>query len=219
VTVRNRRLSPVKRIAVLAGAYLVGSIPTGLLVARSAGIQDIRQHGSGNIGATNVLRTLGWLHGLAVLALDAAKGSAGVLLARLAGAGQIGQTLAGLFAMAGHLWPVTLRFQGGRGVATSLGLMLVLNPLVAVVSASVFVGVVAVTRYVSLGSMTAALSAVLLLLLRGAPARQVLLCALGAGLIVWRHRPNIERLLNGNENRFSWSSRSKPASTPGDIPT
>jgi glycerol-3-phosphate acyltransferase PlsY len=203
----------LKHLAVLIAAYLVGSIPSGLLVARSAGIQDIRQHGSGNIGATNVLRTLGWKYGLAVLALDAAKGSCGVLLARWAGTGQVGQTLGGMAAMVGHLWPCTLRFQGGRGVATSLGLMLVLNPLVAVLSASVFIGVVAFTRYVSLGSMTAASSAVLLLILRGAPAGQVLLCSLGAAAIVWRHRPNIERLLKGTESRFSWRGRTA-AATP-----
>src|ERR671937_2034651 len=149
----------------LIAAYLVGSIPSGLLVARSAGIPDIRQHGSGNIGATNVLRTLGWKHGMAVLALDAAKGSCGVLLARWSGCGDIGQTLGGMAAMVGHLWPCTLGFHGGRGVATSLGLMLMLDPLVAVLSASVFVGVVAATRYVSLGSMTAASSAVMLLIL------------------------------------------------------
>jgi acyl phosphate:glycerol-3-phosphate acyltransferase len=201
----------LKHVAFLIAAYLVGSIPSGLLVARSAGIRDIRQHGSGNIGATNVLRTLGWKYGLAVLALDAAKGSCGVLLARWAGSGQVGQTLGGMAAMGGHLWPCTLRFQGGRGVATSLGLMLVLNPLVAVLSASVFVGVVAFTRYVSLGSMTAASSAVVLLMLRGAPARQVLLCSIGAAAIVWRHRPNIERLLNGTESRLSWRGRTAAA--------
>ena len=181
----------MKHVAFLIAAYLVGSIPSGLLVARSAGIRDIRQHGSGNIGATNVLRTLGWKYGLAVLALDAAKGSCGVLLARWAGSGQVGQTLGGM--------------------AASLGLMLVLNPLVAVLSASVFVGVVAFTRYVSLGSMTAASSAVVLLMLRGAPARQVLLCSIGAAAIVWRHRPNIERLLNGTESRFSWRGRTAAA--------
>ena len=199
------------RVALLVGAYLIGSIPSGLLVARSAGIQDIRQHGSGNIGATNVLRTLGWKHGMAVLALDAAKGSCGVLLARWSGCGDIGQTLGGMAAMVGHLWPCTLGFHGGRGVATSLGLMLMLDPLVAVLSASVFVGVVAATRYVSLGSMTAASSAVMLLILRGAPARQVLLCAIGAAAIIWRHRPNIERLLSGTESRFSWRGRTAAA--------
>src|ERR687886_1322686 len=194
----------------LIAAYLVGSIPSGLLVARSAGIRDIRQHGSGNIGATNVLRTLGWKYGLAVLALDAAKGTCGVLLARWAGTGQIGQTLGGMAAMAGHLWPCTLGFKGGRGVATSLGLMLVLNPLVALLSTSVFIGVLALTRYVSLGSMLAASSAVLLLILRGAPARQVLLCALGAAAIVWRHRPNIQRLLAGTERRLAGGGRPPP---------
>jgi glycerol-3-phosphate acyltransferase PlsY len=192
--------------------YLIGSVPAGYVVARLGGVQDIRRVGSGNIGATNVLRTLGWKYGLVVLGLDAAKGVIGALLVRWTGGGRVEQTLGGLSAMVGHLWPFTLRFKGGRGVATGLGLMAVLDPPAAVVGAVVFVAVVASTRYVSLGSMSAASLAVLTLALRRAPASQVLLCALGASAIVWRHRPNIERLLAGSESRFSW--KGKTSSTP-----
>jgi glycerol-3-phosphate acyltransferase PlsY len=194
----------------LAASYLLGSIPAGYVVARLGGVEDIRRVGSGNIGATNVLRTLGWKHGLVVLGLDAAKGAVGALLMRWAGGGRVPQTLGGLSAMVGHLWPFTLHFKGGRGVATGLGLMAVLDPLAALVGAVVFVGVVASTRYVSLGSILATCLAVLTLLLRRAPPGQVLLCALGAATIVWRHRPNIARLLAGTESRFSWRGRTAP---------
>jgi acyl phosphate:glycerol-3-phosphate acyltransferase len=191
-------------LAALAGAYLIGSVPSGFVIARLSGVADIRLVGSGNIGATNVMRTLGWKHGLVVLALDAAKGSLGVLLLRWLHGGPTAQTLGGLAAMVGHLWPCTLRFQGGRGVATGLGLMAMLSPLAACVGGGVFVVVVALTRYVSLGSMAAASSAVAALMLRRAPFTQVVLCALGAGVIIWRHRPNIARLRAGTERRFTF---------------
>jgi glycerol-3-phosphate acyltransferase PlsY len=192
------------------GGYLVGSVPAGYVVARVGGVQDIRRVGSGNIGATNVLRTLGWKHGLTVLGLDVAKGTLGALLMRWSGAGPVEQALGGLSAMVGHLWPFTLRFKGGRGVATGFGLLAVLDPPAALVGAGVFVVVVAVTRYVSLGSISAACLAVLALALRRRPLGQVLVCALGATAIVWRHRPNIQRLLAGTESRFSWRGRSGP---------
>jgi glycerol-3-phosphate acyltransferase PlsY len=209
----RRRPSVLARTALLVGGYLIGSVPSGYVVARLGGVEDIRRVGSGNIGATNVLRTLGWKYGLVVLGLDAAKGVLGALLVRWSGGGRVGQTVGGLSAMVGHLWPCTLRFKGGRGVATGLGLMAVLDPVAALVGALVFVGVVASTRYVSLGSMSAACLAVLALALRRAPARQVLLCAVGAGAIVWRHRPNIARLLAGTESRFNWRGKTGPTAS------
>ena len=195
------------RMMPLVGAYAAGSIPAGFVVARLGGVEDIRRVGSGNVGATNVWRALGWRHGLTVLGLDAAKGALGVLLVRWSGGGRVEQTLGGLAAMVGHLWPFTMRFRGGRGVATGLGLMAVLDPLAAAVGAGVWLAVVASTRYVSLGSMAAASSAVATLILRRAPPAQVLLCGLGAAAILWRHRPNIQRLLAGTESRFSWRGR------------
>jgi acyl phosphate:glycerol-3-phosphate acyltransferase len=209
----RRRPSLLARTVLVAVGYLIGSVPSGYVVARLGGVADIRRVGSGNIGATNVLRTLGWKYGLVVLGLDAAKGVLGVLLMRWAGGGRVGETMGGLSAMVGHLWPCTLRFKGGRGVATGLGLMAVLEPLAAVVGAVVFVAVVASTRYVSLGSMSAACLAVVTLALRRAPLAQVLLCALGSAAIVWRHRPNIERLLAGTESRFNWRGKTAPGTS------
>jgi glycerol-3-phosphate acyltransferase PlsY len=212
---KRRRASGAARVIAIVGAYLVGSIPAGYVVARLGGVEDIRRVGSGNIGATNVLRTLGWKYGLIVLGLDAAKGALGALLVRWSGGGRVEETVGGLSAMVGHLWPCTLRFRGGRGVATGLGLLAVLDPLAALVGAVVFVAVVASTRYVSLGSISAASLAVVTLVLRRAPARQVLLCAMGAAAIVWRHRPNIERLLAGTESRFSWRGKTGPMASHG----
>ena len=198
----------------LVAAYLVGSVPTGFIVARLAGLDDIRRHGSGNIGATNVLRTLGWQPGLAVLLLDAAKGMAGVLLVRWAAGGPEWQALGGLLSMAGHMWPVWLRFQGGRGVATGIGVLLALDPLAAAVAALVFVAVVAVSRYVSLGSISAALPGVVVLGLRGASWPELAITGVCAATIIWRHRPNIQRLLAGQENRFSLRSKTPTTSPP-----
>jgi glycerol-3-phosphate acyltransferase PlsY len=198
-------------VAALVASYIVGSIPSGYLVARLAGVEDIRRHGSGNIGATNVLRTLGWGPALAVLVLDIAKGSVGVLLAALAGGGLEWRALAGLLAMIGHMWPFTLRFQGGKGVATGMGVLVALDPVAAAVSVAVFVLIVATTRYVSLGSMTAAIPAVLVLGLRGVPLGALSICAVCAAAIIWRHRANIQRLIHGHENRFSFKGKTTPA--------
>jgi glycerol-3-phosphate acyltransferase PlsY len=191
-------------LASLAAAYAVGSIPSGFLVGRLAGIQDIRRYGSGNIGATNILRTLGWRPAVLVLALDMAKGVAGVLLARSAGGSPAWQAAGGCAAMAGHMWPFTIGFRGGRGVATGLGVTLALDPVAAAVAGVVFVVVVGVTRYVSLGSISAAILSLIALGLRGASWGQIIVAGLGVSAIIWRHQPNIQRLLAGQENKFSF---------------
>lgn len=194
----------------LVAAYALGSIPSGFLLARRAGVSDIRQHGSGNIGATNILRTLGWRAALPVLLLDAFKGALGVLLVRLVGGGPEWQALGGVAAMAGHIFPFTLGFRGGRGVATGIGVLLALDPLAGAVAALAFVLIVALSRYVSLGSILAGVPAILTLILRGAPPFEVLVCCVGVAAIIWRHASNISRLRSGTESRFSFGSKAAP---------
>ena len=196
-------------LSVLA-AYAVGSIPSGFLLARRAGLRDIRQHGSGNIGATNILRTLGWRAALPVLLLDAFKGAFGVLLLRVVGAGPEWQALGGIAAMAGHIWPFTLGFRGGRGVATGIGVLLALDPLAGITSALAFILIVAVSRYVSLGSILAGAPGVIVLVLRGAGWPELAVVCVGVGLIVWRHAPNISRLRSGTESRLSLRPKAAP---------
>jgi len=196
-------------LAVVA-AYGVGSIPSGFVLARRAGLDDIRKYGSGNIGATNVLRTLGWRAAVPVLVIDALKGALGVLIVRLVGGAPEWQALGGILAMAGHIWPFTLNFRGGRGVATGIGVLFTLDPLAGVVAVLSFLLVVLTTRYVSLGSITAGIPALVTLYLRGASLTELVVVAVGVALIIWRHAPNIARLRAGTESRFS-PRRSAPA--------
>ena len=194
-------------------AYLLGSIPFGYLIVRLRGGGDVRETGSGGTGATNVTRRAGRAAGLLTLALDAAKGAAAVALARYLLAEDFGVNwwvvAAALAAVVGHVFPVWLRFRGGKGVATGLGVFLSLAPLAVLCALPVFVLVVWVTRYVSLGSMTAAALLPLFVWLTGGRApdgegpRPVLLAAAaGAALIIFMHRANIGRLLRGTENKW-----------------
>ncbi len=207
---------------VLAGAFLLGAIPFGYLAGRMRGI-DLRAHGSGNIGATNTLRVLGIPTGIVVLLLDVLKGFAPVLVAgRLDGGGATtganGWVLvgAGLAAILGHTFSPFLRFKGGKGVATSLGVLIGLSPLVAGLALGVFLLVVVVTRYVSLGSILAALAQALVFWFplfggRAAPLPFRLLGLLAAAFVIFKHRGNIERLRKGTEARFG---EKKPSDTP-----
>ena len=187
-------------LAALAVGYLLGSIPFGLVVTRLAGLGDIRAIGSGNIGATNVLRT--GRKGLAglTLAADIAKGAGAVLLAgALLGLGA--QPLAGLAAFLGHLFPVWLAFKGGKGVATYLGVLAGLNWPAALVFAAVWLAVAGVSRFSSLSALAASLTAPPVLLLLGEPATAALFLILTA--ILWlRHADNIRRLAAGTESRI-----------------
>lgn len=185
-------------------AYLVGAIPIGLLVARAFGVGDIRRHGSGNIGMTNVLRTAGKTPAILTLLGDVVKGAAAVVAgSAVAGADPTGAAVAAVAAVVGNCWPVFLGFRGGKGVATGLGAMLWLVPWAVLPSAIVFVVVVATTRYVSLGSLLGALGvpAVALVLGRYATA-SVIAAAVVALIIVARHHQNIARLRNGTESRL-----------------
>jgi glycerol-3-phosphate acyltransferase PlsY len=189
--------------------YLFGSIPFGLILTRLAGTQDLRSIGSGNIGATNVLRTGRKGLAAATLILDALKGTAAVIIAGYC-AGPNAAMLSALGAFLGHLFPVWLKFRGGKGVATGLGAWLAFAPKSVVVMVAVFVLMVAIFRYISLGSVTAAAIFPLAARVRGDDhGLPVVLGCMAASslLIILKHSPNIRRLMTGTENKFRSGSK------------
>lgn len=196
-------------LLVLCAAYLVGGIPFGYLLVRLKSGEDVRTLGSGNIGATNVLRTTGRGLGLVTLLLDIMKGAFAVWLAdRLLLASPVWMSAAALAVMAGHAFPVYLRFRGGKAVASFVGAFLYLTPLPLLACLFVFVLVVAATRYISLASITAAGVFPLGVWLIEHPPAPVLAAALAAAVfIVYRHRANIARIRAGNEHVFSLGGR------------
>jgi glycerol-3-phosphate acyltransferase PlsY len=199
-------------------SYLLGSIPTSDIAARLRGV-DLRTIGSGNPGFTNVLRTLGPRVATPVLIVDVAKGAAAVMfVAATLGAGSsLGPTgirlAAGLAAVAGHIWPVFARFRGGKGVATACGVFAAMAPLATLAAVVLWLAIVLPTRYVSLGSIAAALFLPLAIWLEAGvlgaerPTALTLTAVLVAVAVVLRHRANIGRLLNGTENRFGRGSK------------
>ncbi len=206
-------------------AYLLGSIPFGIMVSRLYGVRDIRAHGSGNIGATNVWRVVGARAAVWVYLGDVGKGVAAVLLARLFAERSLTAqvsfeghlVLAALAAVAGHLFPVFARFRGGKGVSVALGGTIVLLPLETLAGCVIFCGIVAATRLISLGSLAGAVgffaivAAEKYLSIRDVSALYVYLAAALTVLIVVAHRRNIGRLINGKERKFSFSSKSREA--------
>jgi len=204
-------------------AYLVGSIPTGFLVARARGV-DIRGAGSGNIGATNVFRVLGRPAGVAVLLVDAAKGvipcaALPPLALRVAGAGSnlnlewLG-IVVGIAAVLGHNYTCWLHFKGGKGIATTAGVLLVLMPVAFLTCLAAWLLVLVLTRFVSLASVAAAVALPLTVWWRG-QSGALLVVALALGLLaIGKHRANIRRLLNGTESRFGWRHAGEPPPSP-----
>jgi glycerol-3-phosphate acyltransferase PlsY len=197
-------------VLVVIIAYLIGSIPFGYLVVRMKGRGDVRQTGSGGTGATNVSRRAGKTAGIVTLILDALKGALAIVIAKSmlnAGATNWLIAAAAIAAIAGHIFPVWLWFRGGKGVATGAGVFLALAPLAVVCAGLVFVAVVGLTKYVSLGSIVAAATIPLFAWWFVDPAldvRPLLTAAIGgAVLIVFAHRGNIARLFNGTESRIS----------------
>ena len=182
--------------------YLLGSIPSGWLAGRWLKDIDLRELGSGSTGATNVLRQVGKGPALVVFLIDVGKGAAAVLIARALGLGDWIQVLAGLTALAGHIWPVWLDFKGGKAVATGFGMFLGLAWPVGLASFGVFMAVFSLSRLVSLASVLAAIT-LPLLMAAGSGSKANLVVALVAMLLVlWRHRSNIQRLLNGTEPKL-----------------
>jgi glycerol-3-phosphate acyltransferase PlsY len=186
-------------LSILAG-YLAGSVPFAFLLARRRGI-DVRQAGSGNVGAANVLRTTGVGRAIAVMLLDMAKGAVAVVLAHRSN-GLSAAALTGAAAIVGHIYPVWLRFHGGKGIAVAAGVFGVLSPLATAIASVLFVVIVWATRYVSLGSVAATLALPPAAWLTGAPTAVVGAAAGTAGLILFRHRANLRRLRSGTERRI-----------------
>jgi len=181
-------------------SYLLGSLPFGYLVGRLRGV-DITAHGSGNIGATNALRILGPVPALIVLAGDAGKGVLAVWLGQTFGPPEA-PLLAALAVLAGHGWSVFLGFRGGKMIATSLGVLIMLSPAVTAGAAAVWILAVALTRYVSLGSILAAAATPVLFAVLGFPPSYILFAVMIAGAVIYKHRSNIARLRSGTEPKL-----------------
>lgn len=181
--------------------YLAGSVPFAYLLARRAGI-DVRIAGSGNVGAANVFRTTGAWRGVVVMLLDVAKGAAAVAVAQWTSTGPALPAASGAAAVVGHIYPIWLRFHGGKGVAVAAGVFGVLSPFATALAGLLFLAIVSVTRYISLGSIAATLALAPVAWLSGAPSAVVTAAAGTAALILFRHRGNLRRLRAGTERRM-----------------
>ena len=205
----------VTLVVLVIGSYLLGSIPFGYLAGRLAGI-DIRTAGSGNVGATNVVRVLGKGYGYPVFALDFLKGFGAAKISMLMAPGrppewnspEIFGILAAMSSVLGHLYPPWLKFKGGKGVATSAGALLALTPVATLIGVAIWIIVFWLSRYVSLASITAAVVLPIVILVvssqdqnRGKPLVYSSACV--AAVVIWRHRSNLSRLMRGTEPRFT----------------
>jgi glycerol-3-phosphate acyltransferase PlsY len=211
-------------------SYLVGSVPNSIIVSKMVRGIDIRQHGSGNAGGTNVMRVLGWRYGMFVIVLDAVKGVIAVLLIARLHYGPLPfnnvspfddftlvQIIAGVAAVIGHIWTIFAEFKGGKGIATALGMLMMLITFEMLIAIGVFLIVVTISKYISLGSLVAALSIPLSLILRENVLHDhingyntilpfVIFLTL---LVIFTHRKNLLRIFNGTENKFSFKKKFK----------
>ena len=190
----------MEELLVITLAYLIGSIPFAFLLARRRGV-DLRQVGSGNVGASNVLRASGVSTAVLALVLDGLKGVVAVLVAQRVAPGPATPMAAGLASVLGHVYPVWLRFRGGKGVATAAGVFGVLTPVALGAAAGVFLIAVWATRFISVGSMAAAMTLAIGAAATGAPVVVMVGAAAVAGVIIHRHRANLARLVAGTERR------------------
>lgn len=181
--------------------YLLGSVPFAFVLARRRGV-DVRLAGSGNVGAANVLRTSGVGVALAVMALDVCKGAGSVLMAQRWTSGEAAPAMAGLAAVIGHIYPVWLRFRGGKGVATAAGAFTVLTPWAMLPAVVIFVTTVWATRFISMGSVAVTLTLGPLAYAMHAPDAVVVAAAAAAAVVVFRHRANLARVRRGTERRI-----------------
>jgi len=192
-------------------SYLVGSIPNGLIIGKLISGVDIRQFGSKNIGATNAFRVLGPWPALLVMISDMLKGVSGVFLGLYFQGSPVGQLAGGIAAMAGHNWSLFLRFKGGRGVATGLGVIAVIVPKITLIVFMMWIAIVYFTRYVSLGSIVGAALLPVLVWRFGEKVEFLYFSIIAAIFVIVRHRPNIERLLRGEELKIKAGSLKPPA--------
>jgi glycerol-3-phosphate acyltransferase PlsY len=183
-------------------AYLIGSVPFALLVARKWGAKDLRRVGSGNLGAANVLRASGVTAGVLVALLDVGKGVAGVLVAARLDGSNATPAVAGLAAIVGHIYPVWLRFRGGKGVATACGVFAALAPVALPLALAVFLLSAWLTKYISVGSVLASAALPPIAYAMGTPTPIVIAASAAAVLIVFRHRSNLARVWLGTERRI-----------------
>jgi glycerol-3-phosphate acyltransferase PlsY len=201
-------IDPWTWIIALVAAYLLGSVPFGVIISRFVTGVDVRSVGSGSTGATNVMRASGTKAGVAALLLDGGKGAGAVVIAKLLTDGQpyLVEALAGILVIVGHNWPVFTGFKGGKGVAAGWAALIVISPW-ASLAATIALPVVGVTRYVSLGSIVGTLAGLIFLIVQitafdyGGPGYFIYI-AIGGPLVVWRHSANIKRLLKGEENKL-----------------
>lgn len=186
----------------IVAAYLIGSVPFALLLARLWGTGDLRRVGSGNLGAANVLRTTGLTAGVLVAALDIAKGAASVMLAQQLSVDRRSVAAAGFAALIGHVYPIWLRLRGGKGVATACGVFSVLTPSAMLPVLAIFVVTVWATKYVSLGSVVASLALPPIAYGGGSPVPVMVTACAASAIIIFRHRSNLVRLRTGTERRL-----------------
>lgn len=189
-------------IVAAAISYLLGSIPNGLILGKTIWGVDLRQHGSKNIGATNAWRTIGKAGGISIFALDFLKGAISAYLGLHLGGSELAGIICGLLAIAGHSWSLFLSFNGGKGVATGLGVIAALMPTVTLIVFAVWFAIVYFTGYVSLGSIIGAALVPILALFFGLHTEFLVLGLIAAVFIIYRHKSNIERLLNGTESKI-----------------
>ncbi len=191
----------IQILLVLLASYFIGSIPFGYIIARIWKV-DIRKHGSGNIGATNVFRILGPIPGILAFILDLLKGTLAIYLIFLTTNRPEIIILAGLCAIVGHTFPIFLKFKGGRGAATGLGVLLGIAPEIFLAAVVVVILIIVITRYVSLASIITPILVAIAFISFKKPLPYTIVVGLAAGLIVFRHIPNIKRLLKRQENRI-----------------
>lgn len=194
-------------LIIIVVSYVVGSIPSGLLLGKYIWHVDLRQHGSRNIGATNAWRTLGKFPGFLIFVADLCKGMFGVYLGMMLADTAIAMILGGIMAIVGHSASIFLKLKGGKGVATGLGVLVMLMPSVSAIVFVAWLIIVLISKYVSLGSIIAAALVPILALIMGKPYEFVIFGVLAAVFVIYRHKSNIDRLLSGTENKIKAGHR------------